>query len=200
MPFQSQSWESVVFLALAGAPAAGLAHSDVTLEYRKTSTSAFEEKELEAEDWVNLGGGYYAIRWAAEEMSNVGSFFFKIEGNDFDTIGMELKIEPTPLAFLVTPEVCVVSGNVINIGGQVGQNSVIHFRVPRVPLRVGSSLLDSEIIRTYPDALGNFSVQLLRGATVLVEMTQSGIKNQIVVPDQQTAQILDLLPPISNSI
>ena len=60
----------------------------------------------------------------------------------------------------------------------------------------GPSLIDGSLLRTTPDAFGNFSVVLLRGKKVIVEIERSGIKQTITVPEQATANLVDLLPPI----
>jgi hypothetical protein len=99
-------------------------------------------------------------------------------------------------ASLVPPNLCTISGNVVDLGGVPAAGTRIVFRIAGVPKRTGDSLVVSDRITTYPGAEGSFSVNMVRGAVVLVEIDPAGIKNQFTVPDLPTASLLDLLPPI----
>ena len=105
-------------------------------------------------------------------------------------------IEPAPLGGDAQAPVCIVTGNLVDIGGDPSHSCQVVFRPQYVPGVAGYSLISADLIRTYPDAFGNFSVKLLRSSQVLVEIAGAGIKNLITVPDAPTANLIDLLPPI----
>lgn len=108
----------------------------------------------------------------------------------------KFEIVQTPFGIPAEDPVCIVTGNMMDIGGDPSHTSMVVFRPQYVPGVAGSSLISSDLIRTYPDAFGNFAVKLLRSAQVLVEIEKAGIKNLIIVPDAPSANLIDLLPPI----
>ena len=77
---------------------------------------------------------------------------------------------------------------------RLGQKRQVSYKGP-VNLVTEMDLLSERII-VYPDAYGNFSVQLLRYAEVIVEIKRLGINYKFTVPNQATAPLLGLLPPI----
>lgn len=199
--FVGQPKESIVRLMTdAGygsyVPAAGLTAAEVTVRIRKSGQD-FETRVLTEDEWVELEDGFYAIKWTADDMSDLGLFFFKVWflGTP-DWVYESFDIIPQPFYLDVQAPICVVTGNIIDIGGSPLAIETIVFRPPHVPVAAGPSLVAAGIIRTSTDAFGNFSVRLLRSSTVLVEIDRAGIRHQILVPDQPTASIIDLLPPI----
>lgn len=198
---QGRAAESTFRLALSGVAAPGILFGDVTVRIRKEGDSALAVKTLVTEDWLDLGFGIYAISWSAVELDTLGDFAFFLTGAGFDAHFENFKVAPAPLALLASPEVCVITGNVVDLAGRSmadqTQSMNVTFRVSRLPQLVGgTSLVTSGIIRTSPDAYGNFSVALIRGASVLVEIDALGLKQAIEIPDQSSAALVDLLPPI----
>lgn len=198
---QGRTYESVIRLQTALlVPVTGVLFSQAAVEMRKTGVYSFAVKTLTALNWKEIGLGYYAIIWSEGDMSALGSFVFTAQGIDggpsFNYVSGQFDIEPQPLSTLIAPERCVVSGNIIDIGGEVGTESWITFRIAKTPSISGASMVEGKIVRTVPDVFGNFSVTLLRGKKVVVEIPQSGLKHTITVPDRETASLVDILPPI----
>lgn len=175
--------------------ALGVGFDEVSVYYSKNGDD-FELKTLAIEDWSELGNGYYTLRWNALDMDTLGEFSFRVvcpyANEDYFE---KFDVVPAPFGVDAQAPICVVTGNLIDIGGDPSSNCQVIFRPQYVPGVAGYSLISSEIIRTYPDAFGNFAVKLLRSAQVLVEIEKAGIKYLITVPDAPSATLIDLLPP-----
>lgn len=199
---QGRTYESVIRLQTALlVPVTGVLFSQVTVSVRKTGVYSFAVKTMSALNWKEIGAGYYAIIWSSEDMGTLGDFYYTVThhgGPIFTRLEGNFSIYPVPLATLAAPERCIISGNIIDIGGEVGSESWITFRIAKTPSASGASLIEGKILRTVPDVFGNFSVVLLRGKKVVVEIPQSGLKHTITVPDQETASLVDVLPPIND--
>ena len=148
-------------------------------------------------EWTELGDGYYVLTLRSTLLDRLGAMAVKITGEGIVTTVKESFIEPLPPQFAIDPLRCIISGNIMDLTGDLGnKNYDISFSLVSLPQKIGNiSLVSSDKIHTMPDAFGNFSVILLCGTTVVVEIERAGIKNQITVPYQTSANLIDLLPP-----
>lgn len=200
MSIQGRTWESNVFLSLSGVPVTGILPAGVTAKYRRAGDTALQTKALTASDWVEIGNGLYVIKWTTSEMRAVGPFLFQLSGgSSFDSFYDGFDVLPYPVGSVITPTKCIVTGNVMDLGGTPDQDMQIKFRIAKYPASFQGAIAGGKPIFTTPDPLGAFSVSLLRGAIVIVTMEGAGLKQQFVVPDQDSAALLDLLPPINNN-
>jgi len=200
MILQGSRIETLVELFDGASPALSLDETDFVVKTWKGGETAFTTVVLAAADVVELGEGFYALKMPAALTSVLGEIFIRIssEGtNPFSLVSKDFIVSPVPLASVTSPETCVVSGNIVDIGGKPGQGQEVVVRPVTFPVTEGSSIITSDPVRTNPDAAGNFSVVLIRNQTVIIEVTRTGVRNQIIVPDQETADLLDLLPPIT---
>jgi len=200
---QGRAYETVVRLQVEGPygllPVLGVLPEQAAVSMRRTGTYEFEIKTLDEDNWKDLGNGYYAVVWGESNTGSLGEFYYILETTGavpFSYIEGSFSIEPVPLSVLIAPGKCVISGNIVDIGGDVGTESWINFRIAKTPSVAGTSIVEGKLLRTVPDVFGNFSVVLLRGKKVIVEIPQSGLKHTITVPDQETANLVDILPPI----
>lgn len=194
----SQPFESNIFLSLAGVPALGVEFSDVTVQYKKFLSDTLQAKTLTAEDWIELGSGFYVLKWSEAEMGTVGKFFYTLTGALFDNfLYDEFGVILPPPAAAVYPDRCVISGNLLDLNIQPALNTVITARIVKVPSSVNNALLTARIISTNPNHLGAFELVLPRNITAVIEIPEAGIRHQITVPDQATSTLLDLLPPLT---
>ncbi len=166
------------------------------MNVRKSGATIFSVKTLAPTDWVELGYGVYVVKWSAVDMGVLGQFVFRLASTSIDPYVGIFDILPAPVGILANPLVCVVSGNIVDIGGQPSTQQQVSFRVSQLPAATGSSFIAGGYVTTSPDAYGNFSVALLQGKSVVVEIVQTGLKHVITVPAQATASLLDLLPPL----
>jgi hypothetical protein len=178
---------------------AGLAISDLLVQLRKTGETSFSTKALAVSDWVDLGDGFYALSFSEADTDTLGELFYRVTTSgytDFDEVTGKIDVEAPYVNALLTPQTCLVSGNITDLGGEPGTDSDITWRIAKTPSVSGESVVDGRLLRTRPDAFGNFSLPLLRGKKVVVDIPKAGLKHTITVPDQETANLVDLLPPI----
>ena len=195
--FQGSIREEVVFLTDGIGPITGLLPVDMTARIRKPE-GEFEDKALDSDNFMELESGLYLVIFSETDMQTLGTFTYSLNSGSIDYTWNSFQIVPLPLQATVGATSCIVTGNIINLGGKPGVNTKIQFRLGQIPsvFLDGQSLVSADILTTFPDAMGNFSVSLLRGETVIVEIPQTGIVQQIIIPNQETADLTDLLPPI----
>lgn len=199
--YQGENTECFVKLVdLSDVIVTGLTHVNMTVKTWNKGQTSLQTVSLLPTDVVEIGEGLYVIKIAKEQFPNVGLFYLEVSsafGTPFKTFGQEYNVEPTPISFLQAPSVCVVTGNIMDITGQPTHNrEEVSFRVSKLPVSVGGALVNSERSVVYPDAYGNFNIQLLRYAEVIVEIKRAGINYKFTVPNTATAPLLSLIPPI----
>lgn len=192
----NRAFETNVYLSLDQVPAIAVAYSAVVVKYKKYGSDTMVTKVLAASDWVNLGEGFYTIKWSEEDMDTIGTFFFTMTSAAFDNFFYSEFLISFSLA-AAHPERCILSGNILDLNVEPSQNTAITARIARLPAQVGTSLITVKALSTVPDHLGNFQFPLPRGAKVVIEIQEAGIRHTITVPDQDEASLLALLPPIS---
>jgi len=191
--FQGYATERVVYLTLAGSPVTGLIETDLTLRFRKNGGS-FQEKTLTQDNFTELETGFYAINFESSEMNALGQFVFRITGGPIEPYVQTFDIVPVYLGAITPPNICVVSGNIIDLGGDPVWNSPVAFKIVDLPKVVDPSLVAGDFVKTITDVSGTFYVSLIRGATVVAEIPKTALRVQFTVPDQETANIVDLIP------
>jgi hypothetical protein len=198
--YLGQPAEVSLQLTLAGVPVTGVLFSAVTVTVRPPLGTAFVPKVMTALNWMELGAGIYVLTFSPADMALPGEFVYGVAGGAFDFQWGSINVIPPPPAIIATPPVCVITGNVIDLEGRSfwdAQALTVTFRPVQMPQQSGNtSLITSRPIVTTTDAYGNFSVPLLQGSTVLVEVAALGLRQQFVVPALTTATLLSLLPPI----
>lgn len=197
--YGKECWRSLYLTVDTGyglAPALGVTYDMLALKMSRNG-SDFEDKEVLEEHWRDLGEGFYTLLWTESDLSVLGqlTYALRIPSLNIAEAGV-FDVDPAPFYLDVSAPTCVVTGNIVDIGGDPIFSNQLSFRPRNVPGVAGQSLLASGHIRTSTDAYGNFSVKLLRGAIVLVEIENAGIRHLITVPDTPTASLIDLLPPI----
>jgi hypothetical protein len=177
-------------------PALGVTYDMLTVAMSRDGGD-FEEKIVEEAGWRDLGDGYYSMLWTESDLSVLGELYwtFAVAAISFAATGA-FDVDPAPLYVDPTGPTCLVTGNLVDIGGDPLTYNPIRLRPRNVPGVAGQSIIASGHITASTDANGNFSVRLLRSAIVLVEIENAGIRHIITVPDTSTANMIDLLPPI----
>lgn len=202
--FQGQDTEILVQLYESGyedpfmsIPASGIIYSDLTMAYWAQGMIAFDSFTLTSAMWTEIGDGLYILRIPGTLLQSFGQFALRLTGGlirQYDALHV---VYPVPAGFNASPNKCVVSGNIIDITGMAPQDGEeIVFRIAQIPKSVNGSLINYDRIKTRHDAYGNFSVSLIRELVVVIEMRKAGINYQFTVPDQATAALIDLLPPL----
>lgn len=193
---QGQALTVFFQLLNSGTGVAGLTAADIVLRWWKNGLTNVPVRPILPEELVDLGAGYYTLTLPEADMNQLGQMYLRFTGTGFDPLEKEFTVEAAPIAILASTTTCIVSGNTLDLSGKRMVGAEVVFRPVDAPNSVGPSIIHFERIITYTDALGNFSVNLLRGAKAIVEIRDAGLRHQIEVPDQSTALLLDLLPPI----
>ena len=194
--FQDVASERTVFLSLAGIPSATVLPANVLCSIKKSGQIGFSSKLLTIENWINLGGGYYNLKFSVEDMSRVGTFVYTLVGADFDNFAYDefviLAAEDT-----TTKDKCIVSGQFISLSGDTAKQIRVTARTVDFPAKTGDRIVSGDEVFTYLDFQGKFELPLLRGSTVIIEVPRAAIRNQVNIPDTATANLIDLLPPFA---
>lgn len=199
------------YLTLVDVPATGVSYTDVVAQIKKQGHTSFTTKVLSSSDWVNLGGGLYSISFSAGDMDTPGDFTYTLSGSEFDNfVYDEFTIPPISSGgggggsggggdSLSLPEQCIVTGNIATL------SSLPPFAEPlkivaypsQFPAKYSNTILTADAVWTFADSLGNFSLGLVRKSIVIIEIKRTGIRAQITIPDNATANLMDLLPPFT---
>jgi hypothetical protein len=200
MPIQGHAWESVIDLSLAGVSVPGVLPSQLIVKYRRTGDTSLQAKTMSSANWVEVGGtvGLYILKWSSAEMGMVGSFWYQVSGATFNPHIEKMDVLPAQVGAIISPTLCVITGNLSDISAVPDQSGAIKFRLVKTPATFQGALASGRVIQTLADSYGTFSVSLVRGAVVIVEIESAGLKQQFTVPDQGSANLIDLLPPINN--
>jgi len=205
MPIHKRVWSSLLYLqtdsGYGPAPYIGATSSDLTVSYARPGDASLQNKVLDSETFREVGDGYYEIAWTEGELGVIGDMAVQITGPSLiEPKRFTVEVVPPPAPSLANPSLCVISGSVIDLGGKPSAPQEISVWPSKVPASVGESLLSGMNIRTTPDAYGNFSLALVRGAKVVITMLQSGLRHTITVPDAETARLIDVLPPLDSQL
>lgn len=194
--FQDVASERTVFLSLAGTPSVAVLHSDLVCNTKKAGHNSFSSKVLNLENWINLGNGYYTIRFSAADMSKVGSFVYTLAGSEFDNFAYD-EFSILAAADTTVADKCIVTGKFINLAGNMASQIKVSARAVDFPAKTGNRIVAADTICTTLSSDGSFQLSLLRGATVIIEVPRAGIRHQIVIPDTPSAELTSLLPPFA---
>ena len=194
--FQGRAREFVIQLNSGEAIVTGLLFSDVSVGIRKPGEVGFTVKTLTESDWLEIGDGFYGLSLSEEETNTLGTLLIKVSGVGFDEVVYSEDVDPVPFGALASNETCIISGTIMDLGGDPKWQVPIVFRPVGLPTGKDGSLLVGDPIRTVCDVYGNFYVMLLRGFKAIVEIDRTAIRHTITIPNQETANIVDLLPPL----
>jgi len=175
-------------------PVTGLTYTDFVITLKRQGDTIFTPKVLTASNLFEIGDGWYVVKWDSLDTSRLGEVLFKVEPDGLTPFFEKFSVLPNPLNSIITPSLCIVTGNIVELGGSFSQEPKISFTGIKSPYISGDSFVKASRIETTPDAYGNFSIALLRNIEVRVIIELSGVNHKIVIPDQETVELKDLLP------
>lgn len=184
---------------IAGAKNTLVVKVEDTLEfivsYKKPSSTTFEELSLSSEDIVACERGYFNILLKPEWLLEIGTYIFLIEGYEYSQ-EISKEVMPLPLSSLPAPGTCIVTGNVRNLTGeyQSYQNTIISATPLKLPSSVAGTLIIGGKVSTYSNHDGFFSMPLIVGMQVILEIPDAGVRFKAVIPDLPTVRLEDLMP------
>lgn len=187
---QNTDYYLVVYLG-----AQGISSVDVALSYKKPSETSFTSYDLDDSNFQEAELGYYNIKVDKAVLDLLGTYLFRVEAYEIDEV-IEKESLPLPLSSNPAPDVCIVTGNIRNISGnaETFSNIAIVVSPRRLPIIADSNLVMGKKITARADYDGFFSIPVIKGATVIFEIEEVGLRFQVVIPEQSTARIEDLIP------
>jgi hypothetical protein len=195
--FQDVATERTVYLELSGTAATAILPTQVICKIKKAGQVSFDTKVLSSMTWINLGSGYYTIKFSADEMSRVGSFVYTLTGTGFDNFAFD-EFTVLPIQDYSVRDKCVVFGQFVGIDGNNPGDLIKITATPvEFPAKYRNRILAARSVYTYLDHEGKFQLPLLRGTTCLIEVPRAGIRHQVNIPDTPSADIQQLLPPFA---
>jgi len=90
------------------------------------------------------------------------------------------------------PETCIVYGQIVDATGEPVQNTNIYFRPVTTSQIIDGSALSLSAVITRTDVNGEFAIELIRGAQVVVVIEATAYRKSITIPDQSSVDIKDL--------
>lgn len=193
--FQNQPFNLVFLMKDSlGTRVTGLLASAVNVNISTPGSNSFSQ--VPSSDFIEIGFGYYSISVAQANTANLGEILAVVSAAGAVDFDKTYSVVPSPAIAMGASTLCTVSGNIVDIGGTpVRGNTPITVRGNNAPITLGGSFLSSSKIVTNTDADGNFSVKLLRNQPVTFKIEGAGIKEvAVIVPDQPTANLSDLIP------
>lgn len=145
-------------------------------------------------DNVNLAG-LYRFQFDHSEDSTGSELFFV----RFINTGANALIQDQIIAFghmrsAVAPSLCNLFGTVLDINGDADEGKAIRLSIiPNTILATGDKAgMSTDRINTVTDENGQFSVDIIRGLTVRLQISSIGYDRKIVIPDAASANFADL--------
>lgn len=195
--FQDVATERTVYLELAGVAATAILPTQVTCKIKKAGQVSFDTKVLNSLTWINLGSGYYTIKFSADDMSRVGSFIYTLAGAGFDNFAFD-EFTVLPVQDYSVRDKCIVYGQFVGISGNNPGDLIKITATPvEFPAKYRNRILAAGAVYTFLDHEGKFQLPLLRGTVCLIEVPRAGIRHQVQIPDTPSADIQDILPPFA---
>lgn len=172
----------------------GLLINDLVISIKKPSSTEFEPaKEVLPFQVVEAEEGLYNIKIDKEDIPEIGIYYFKLEAYEFNTL---IKQEATydPRTGAVPPSLCVVTGTIRNLSGDVKvfEGVEVTARLLNLPKFIDGNLIVSDRVRTFTNFEGFFSLPLIRGSKVIFEIKATGKRFQTTIPDTDLVSIEDL--------
>lgn len=176
----------------------GLVDTDVAVFVKKPSDTTFVAYAITATEWDEVADNYYNIAIPKTLTDENGTYIFKVTvtpGGPTDFFEQR-ENEPQPLTSSPAPNVCLVTGNIIDATGTANpfENVDVSAHPLLLPAEISANFVMGRKIFTRTDHSGYFSLPLIQGMTVLIEVKSAGIRFQAVIPSQSTIRIEDLMP------
>ena len=171
-----------------GAFRAELGPSDVICRLRAAGTGTWHEKKLDPVSWQAVGHGVYVLTIEPTEVPACDQLIFLVESRP----GLKLAIEPMlrtarvvpPSAQLVPGDLAVtrVCGRLVGLDGKPRVKAPLIFRIHQPPLLSGGIAVTGDPTTIESDERGYFSVDLVTGATVSVQIQAIAYNRVVVIP------------------
>ena len=170
-------------------PVTGLAHTAVTVEYRKEGGS-FVSKVLSAPIWTELGDGVYTVSFTTAELNTLGSFTVKVKGATIDQyVDIAYVVAAGIVSSAPTVTTCVLNGSVVDLTGAPVADAVVTARILGMPAIEQNVAIADDDVAVKTDANGEFLLTLARLAEVEIVIPVANYRRRITVPNAASANL-----------
>jgi hypothetical protein len=176
----------------AGAPATGLAYTDVTADLKKEGGS-FVAFTLTALNWTELDEGFYEVDLADTDTGVLGNTYLRVQGGTVRTSVASAYVAalvPATPPSVTPPTTVAIFGYVYSPSADPIAGARVTARTLGTPTVVhpGSEgvLIGSDIISVETDAYGFFTMDLIAGTNVAVNIGVANYKRTFLVPSSST--------------
>ena len=87
---------------------------------------------------------------------------------------------------------CIVYGTIRDMTGEPAQNSRIHFEPAPVTQFIDGNAITMEVRTAYTDVNGEFAIETVRTADVIVIIEEVGYRKRVTIPNQASVSVEDL--------
>ena len=101
-------------------------------------------------------------------------------------------IEFGPMSAATLPDLCAVMGNVLTLQGEPAPGVLVRATLQPVYKDGAGRIVQTQLVQTYTDATGFFSLSLVRGVTARLEVESVGYDRKVIIPDQASVVFTDL--------
>lgn len=156
--------------------------------------AAYATNAMVEVDSTNLPG-LYRYQFPHSEDSTASELFFV----RFINTGGNALVQDQTIAFgnfhsAVSPQLCNLYGTVLDINSQPDVNRPVRVSIlPNTILATGTKPgMSVDKLDTFTDVNGEFSIDLVRGLVIRLQIPSMGYDRKITIPDQASANFADL--------
>ncbi len=139
----------------------------------------------------DLGSGFYELDFLATELDTAGPFHVRVTGSTVRSIvvsGYVLVSAPTTSTDAgPVPPTTTIFGYVYNVDGSPLAGTTISARTLTVPATYVGGVLSTRLVTAKTDSTGYFTLDLLTGSTVQVNVPAASYRRTFVVPSTSTS-------------
>jgi hypothetical protein len=99
----------------------------------------------------------------------------------------------------IDTDICLIQGNVTDIGMSPAKDVTISYRIKDVPSVFGNTFVSRETHIVYTDGRGYFEFNVPRGSIIILTVDMAGFKRSMIVPHISSINIRELLSLPQNS-
>jgi len=191
---QGSTGSVTIFLeTTAGAPATGLADTDVTADTKKAGAGSFSAHALTVSNFTELSGGFYEIDVTALDTDTLGNFYLRVQGA---TIKTALTVSFVVVAAPVNPPTVTPPTTVAIFGFVYGPDAAplagasVSARILGSPtvLHPGDEglVVSQDLVVALTDNDGFFTIDLIAGTNVDLFISAARFRRTFLVPTTST--------------
>lgn len=156
--------------------------------------AAYATNSMAEVDATNLPGLYRYQFPHTEDGTSSELFFIRFINTGGNALVEDQTIAFGPFRSAVSPDLCDLYGTVLDINSDPDENKPVRLSIlPNTILTTGAKPgVSVDKLDTFTDVNGQFSINLIRGLVVRLQIPSIGYDRKITIPDQASANFADL--------